>query len=99
MYITVDIAKFGFQFLIGTLKTFPGFFIAPINEFMFQFLIGTLKTQRNKGNRVEREIVFQFLIGTLKTHTLFHICYIFVFVSIPYRHSKNLKVVSYSVVI
>ncbi len=56
----------GFQFLIGTLKTFFSFshsFFA----LEFQFLIGTLKTNRD---HVAVDVVvdlFQFLIGTLKT--------------------------------
>ena len=64
-YTHIHSAEIGFQFLIGTLKTFS-MKKHRFPDALFQFLIGTLKTHR----RIEEALSddpFQFLIGTLKT--------------------------------
>ena len=61
----------GFQFLIGRLKTLF-VEIKQLSEEEFQFLIGRLKTRYHR--RINRnKISFQFLIGRLKTLIFLHL--------------------------
>ena|GEM_PF-968919 len=57
----------GFQFLIGTIKTFL-LELGSDGEIKFQFLIGTIKTYHLKSISLKK-YMFQFLIGTIKTQT------------------------------